>query len=322
MQWVRELSGLSLVVPYYHIVSDAEVPHVSHLYRFRTVAEFTADIEFLLRHFKPVTLTDIVDALNGTQALSRPCFHLTFDDGFAEMHNVVAPILERMGVPATFFLTTAFLDGGGLAHHNLISLLLHRLESRDSRPSAAGVRRLESLLPPAAGEHTPLSQRLLSIPYAQSSLVRSLADTIGVDIDGYVRQTRPYLASEQVSRLLAHGFSIGAHSHDHPLYADLTLSEQLAQTRSSMQLLDKRFGVRPKAFAFPHTDRGVDEAFFTAAFSEPVMDVSFGTAGLVSHFHPRNLERVSMEKTQAPAVRILARQFARAVYVKLSAAVR
>jgi peptidoglycan/xylan/chitin deacetylase (PgdA/CDA1 family) len=314
--WARALSGVSLVVPYYHMVSDIAVPHVSHLYRFRTVAEFSADVEFLLRRFRPVTLREIVDTLNGTRTLGRPSFHLTFDDGFREMHDIVAPILERAGVPATFFLNTAFLDGGGLAHHNSLSVLLDRLQSR-RRPGAASLRRLESLLPPAGKDRTTLRARILSIPYAQKSLVRSLAQALDADLDRYVRETRPYLSSEQIAKLLDKGFGIGAHSHDHPLYADLPLPEQLAQTRTSMRLLEMRFHPSPKAFAFPHGDGGVGDGFFEAVFNERLLDISFGTAGLVSHFHPRNIERVSMEKTPAPAARILARQFARAAYFRL-----
>jgi peptidoglycan/xylan/chitin deacetylase (PgdA/CDA1 family) len=305
------------VVPYYHMVSDDSVPHVSHLYRFRTISEFRSDLEFFLRRFEPVTLSDIVDALNGRRALGRSCFHLTFDDGFREMHDIVAPILQQAGVPATFFLNTAFLDGGGLAHHNALSILLDRLRSRQTCLGGATLRRVESLLPAARSGCTTLQARILSIRYGQNTLVRSLAKTMDVDLDQYVRETQPYLSSGQIATLLDRGFSIGAHSHDHPLYADLSLPQQLAQTRMSMQLLDTRFSVRPKAFAFPHTDSGVGEAFFTAAFSEPLLDVSFGTAGLVSHFYRRNIERVSMEKTSAPAAQILARQFARATYFRL-----
>ncbi len=317
IEWVRSLSAVSLVVPYYHMVSDTRVPHVSHLYRFRTIAEFTSDLEFLLRRFKPVTLSDIVDALNGTRALGRSCFHLTFDDGFREMHEIVMPILQRTGVPATFFLNTAFLDGGGLAHHNALSVLLDRFQSRQARLDRASLRRMESLLPAARSDCATLRARVLSIRYAQKSLVRSLAEILDLDLDQYVRETRPYLSSKQVGTLLDEGFSIGAHSHDHPLYADLPLFQQLAQTRMSMELLGKRFGMRPKAFAFPHNDSGVEAAFFNAVFSEPLLDVAFGTGGLVSHFHPRNIERVSMEKTSAPAAQILARQFARATYFRL-----
>jgi peptidoglycan/xylan/chitin deacetylase (PgdA/CDA1 family) len=317
MEWARPLSGVSLVVPYYHMVSDRTVPHVSHLYRFKTIAEFNADLGFLLRHFEPITLSDIVHALNGTQFLRRPCFHLTFDDGFSEIYNIVAPILERAGVPATFFLNTAFLDGGGLAHHNALSVLIDRLQSSHARLSAATLRHLESLLPAPTSDCRTLKARLLSVGYAQKSLVHSLAGVLEIDLDQYVRDTQPYLSSDQITRLLDRGFSVGAHSHDHPLYADLSLAEQIAQTIISMELLETRFGVGPKAFAFPHTDRGVRNAFFAAVYAKPLLDVSFGTAGLVSHFHPRNIERVSMEKTSLPAARILARQFARATYFRV-----
>ena len=176
---------------------------------------------------------------------------------------------------------------------------------------------MESLLPAASSDCATLRARFLSIRYEQKSLVHSLAEALDVDLDQYVSESQPYLSSEQIVTLLDMGFSIGAHSHDHPLYADLSLAQQLAQTRMSMELLDARFGVSPKAFAFPHTDSGVEESFFTEVFSEPLLDISFGTAGLVSHFHPRNIERVSMEKTSAPAADILARQFARATYFRV-----
>jgi len=316
MGWVRPLSGVSLVVPYYHMVSDAHVPHVSNLYRFRSVAEFSADVEFFARHFEAVSLTDIVDALNGKRTLRSSCVHLTFDDGFREMHDVVAPILHKAGVPATFFLTTAFLDGGGLAHHNVISLMLEKLGTEGS---VSGKMRdqLESMLPPAEHGEMTLEQRMLAIKYVQKPLVRALADALQLDVDGYVRANRPHLTSEQVKSMLDSGFSIGAHSHDHPLYADLTLSEQLEQTCSSMETLVTRFGVEPRSFAFPHTDTGVRGEFFNTVFADRLLDVSFGTGGFESHFHPRNIERVSMEKTSAPASQILSRQFARATYFRL-----
>jgi peptidoglycan/xylan/chitin deacetylase (PgdA/CDA1 family) len=120
-----------------------------------------------------------------------------------------------------------------------------------------------------------------------------------------------------VAALVGQGFTIGAHSHDHPLYSAIQLAEQLEQTRRSVELLDSRFGLSPKAFAFPHADNGVGAAFFQAVFSRRLLDVTFGTAGLVSHFHPRNIERLSMEKTAAPASHILARHFTRAAYYKL-----
>jgi peptidoglycan/xylan/chitin deacetylase (PgdA/CDA1 family) len=316
-KWMHALSGSLLVVPYYHMVSDAFVPHVSHLYRFRTVAEFTADLKFFLRHFEPITLSDIVGALNGTRPLSRPCFHLTFDDGFREIYDVVGPVLQRAGVPATFFLNTAFLDGGGLAHHNVISILLDALSSSKGHSGKKLLERVESVLPPEGDRTTTLRERILATSYARRSILVSLAQALEVDLDEYVKINRPYLTSEQVETLLRAGFNIGAHSHDHPLYKDLSLADQLSQTRTSIQLLEARFGLSPKAFAFPHTDTGVKDAFFNTVFSESLLDVSFGTGGLLPHSHPRNIERVGMEKTSATARQILVRQFVRAAQFRL-----
>jgi peptidoglycan/xylan/chitin deacetylase (PgdA/CDA1 family) len=297
-------------------VSDVHVPHVSNLYRFRSTAEFTADVEWFARHFTPVTLNEIVDALNGKRTLPRSCFHLTFDDGFTEMYDVVAPILQRLGVPATFFLNTAFLDGGGLAHFNALSVLLDQNQLRHPGSSVT-TKRLESMLPPPKSGSTTLRERVLSIGYAQKSIVRSLAEVLEFDLDQYVRDTQPHLTSKQVAGLVEMGFTIGAHSHDHSIYSDLSLQEQLSQTRTSMEWLEARFRVSPKAFAFPHNDNGVSDEFFAAVFSEGLLDVSFGTSGLVTHFHPRNIQRVSMEKTSTPASQILAKQFTRAMYFRL-----
>ena len=51
-----------------------------------------------------------MEAVEGSGKLDRRCLHLTFDDGFRELHDVVAPILLRKGIPATFFVNSAFID--------------------------------------------------------------------------------------------------------------------------------------------------------------------------------------------------------------------
>ena len=43
----------------------------------------------------------------------RPGILLTFDDGFANNHDVVVPLLEKFGAPAIFFVTTQHLGTNG-----------------------------------------------------------------------------------------------------------------------------------------------------------------------------------------------------------------
>jgi peptidoglycan/xylan/chitin deacetylase (PgdA/CDA1 family) len=305
------VSGTSLIVPYYHMVSDEDVPHVRHLYRFRSIKEFEADLEFLLRHFVPVGLNDVVALVDGRLTFPRPSFHLTFDDGFREVHDVVAPILRRRGVPATFFLATAFLDQRDIAHHNAISLVLDRLSRRSLRSHRDEIERI---IPQSPAGPVDMMSRLSSISYRDRAVVDKIAAIVDLDLKQYLADSRPYLGSEEVRSLIRQGFTIGAHSHDHPLYRDLALADQIDQTKSSIDFLTAAFAIVERAFAFPHTDCGVGAEFFRTIFSTQIVSLSFGTAGLVPHFHRRNIERISMENTSAPAARILARQYARSLY--------
>jgi peptidoglycan/xylan/chitin deacetylase (PgdA/CDA1 family) len=227
------------------------------------------------------------------------------------MHDIVAPVLLRRGVPATFFVATAFLDQSGIAYHNAISLILDRLTQ--PLPESTNLE-LDRALPSAFGPHGDPASRLLSIRYHDRSVVNKLAAVVGLDLDRYLDEVRPYLSSDAVRSLIQQGFTIGAHSHDHPPYAELSLEDQIVQTSSSMDLLVRRFGVQTRAFAFPYTGEGVGSQFYEVMFGNRILDVCFGTGGLVKHFHPRSIERVSMEKTSATAAQIVGRQYARAIY--------
>jgi peptidoglycan/xylan/chitin deacetylase (PgdA/CDA1 family) len=227
------------------------------------------------------------------------------------MREIVAPILLEKGVPATFFVTTGFIDNKNLAHHNKLSLLLEHIFHNGG---AALSKEVTLWLSRQGITGSGLKPCLLSIDYHRGHLVEELATVCGYDFEEYLATRQPYLTSEQIKWLLQHGFAIGSHSIDHPLYATLSVAEQLYQTRESLRFLEERFQIRYRAFAFPHSDAGVKLSFFRVLFDEGSLDVSFGTGGMLSHFFSRNLQRFTMEKTLLPAESILAKQYARFLY--------
>ena len=60
--------------------------------------------------WKPLPLRQILDAHRSGQPLPRKTFVVTFDDGYENNLTQALPILELLGVPATIFLATAYLD--------------------------------------------------------------------------------------------------------------------------------------------------------------------------------------------------------------------
>jgi peptidoglycan/xylan/chitin deacetylase (PgdA/CDA1 family) len=303
-------AGKPIVIPYYHVISDQPVVHVKHLYRFRTVAEFERDLDYFQRCYAPVSLQDLIRRVNEGAPLPERAIHVTFDDGFSEMHDVAMPILIKKGIPATFFIATGFVDNVDMAHHNRISVLLEWLETKGSD---AVRKQVETFLGQQGVKGANVEAQLRSLIYPQRELVNEAAKIAGCDFAAYLAEKKPFLSSAQLKAMVRAGFSLGAHSVDHPKYMEVPLAEQLRQTQESVRFISEGFQTPCTSFAFPLSDQAVKREFFDAMFDDGGLKISFGTEGMRRHFYPRHLQRFTMEKTHHPAERILGLQYARAV---------
>jgi len=301
------LSPIRPLLPYYHLVSDERLAHVCHLHPCKTERQFVDDLDFLCRHYRPVALRDLVDHARRGKRLAKGSFLLTFDDGYRQIHSVVAPILVRKGVPAIFFLASGFIGNERLGFRNTASLIVEHL-LRNPDISARHESRILRLLPAGPGE---LAARLLAVPYEDAALLDEVAGSVGLDIAEYLRTERPYLTRPEVGQLIEMGFHVGAHSVDHPLFQRLPLSEQLRQARESLRAIREAFAPAHALFAFPHSDLGISEEFFRAIDSE--IDLSFGTSGIMRDPIATNLQRINFERSLRPASSILARQHVRKI---------
>jgi len=127
-----KLTRTNLIIPYYHLVSNEDVLHVKHLYSYKNVNQFINDLDFIIKNYVPVTLNDVLDFIKNGRSFPRRSFLLTFDDGFREMYDVVAPILIRKGIPATFFINSGFIDNKELFYQHKASILKEHFQKTGS----------------------------------------------------------------------------------------------------------------------------------------------------------------------------------------------
>jgi len=299
-------SPLSILAPCYHLVADYPVRHVQHLYPFRTPAEFERELDWLLARYRPISLDQLIASkTEGAPAPRKPVF-LSFDDGFREMAEVVGPLCRRKGVPATFFLTTDFLDNRKLGFRHKASLLLAALSQLPSAKALAIVQQA------ARARHLECREDfrafILGLHYAQSPVLDDAAELAGLSYADYLKTERPYLAASQVQDLIRAGFSIGAHSLDHPRYSDLPLERQMAQTGESIEFLEKNFQMTRRAFAFPFVSDGVETAFYQQVFDARICEIIFCLGGMPSDGVWPLVERFGVERATNERLWTMVRQ--------------
>ena len=80
-----------------------------------TTRLFQRHLEFFRRHFRVVPLRDIVQKLERGQRLNRE-LAITFDDGYRDNFETAAPVLEKLSLPATFFVVTQWIGTDVVPH--------------------------------------------------------------------------------------------------------------------------------------------------------------------------------------------------------------
>ncbi len=285
------LTGQRLIIPVYHLVSNQSLPHIKHVYHYRNVTDFTTDLEFFLKHYQPISLHHLMSHIIESKPLPKQSFLLTFDDGLREFADVIAPLLKSEGVPAVCFVNNNFIDNRDLFYRYKVSLVIEQLENNKD----VDLHQTIDQLIPGKGKAT-LKDRLLGLEYDQTELINHLGKILGISFSEYLSKKRPYLTGPEIKHLMEQGFEFGAHSLDHPMYNLISIEEQLSQTITSIELLQKDFQVPYATFAFPFTDYGVSKNFFDR-LQEVTSDlcITFGSAGLKYDSISTNLHRIPME---------------------------
>jgi peptidoglycan/xylan/chitin deacetylase (PgdA/CDA1 family) len=81
------------------------------------------------RWFNVLSLSTAAQQLREKRLPARPLV-ITFDDGYADNHDIALPILQRHGLTASFFVATGFLNGGRMWNDTLVEAI--RLTRADS----------------------------------------------------------------------------------------------------------------------------------------------------------------------------------------------
>jgi peptidoglycan/xylan/chitin deacetylase (PgdA/CDA1 family) len=232
---------------------------------------FEQQMRWMQRWFNVLPLFEAIGQLRQGSSPPRAAA-ITFDDGYADNAEVALPILSRLGLPATFFVSSGFLDGSCMWNDVVIEALRGcpkprlNLEAIGAGHLELGAtpaerrRAIESLL--AAIKHRPFEER--------ASCVQEILGAAGASI-----ATGLMMKPEQVRQLALAGMEIGGHTVSHPILTRLAPAEAEREIAQGKKALESIIDRELRLFAYPN---GVPAQDFAAEHAAMVQRAGFQAA--------------------------------------------
>lgn len=234
------------------------------------VGEFERTMRWVRSTFDVISLAEGVAGLRSGR-LPRRALAITFDDGYADNATLAAPVLRRLGLHATFFIATGYLDGGRMFNDTVLAAVraapgpvldLGAL-GLDAYPVATDRERRQAVARIlAAIKYRPVAERM--------ALAERIAECAGAALPADLMMT-----SAQAAGLARQGFALGGHTVTHPILATLDDDSARRELTVGRRQVEELAGRPVDLFAYPNGAPGRD---YTAATVRLVRECGYAGA--------------------------------------------
>ena len=214
---------------------------------------FEAQMRFLSRNRRVVSINALVAMIRTERYICPGTVVLTFDDGYRDNLEIVAPILEEYHFPATLYLATGYVNR---AESQWVDRLFTMFRSRTRHSIQVGLpdRGTFDLREPSACRkaYSLIHDQLLARTHSGRE---ELLGFVKEHLKPEYSAPRLTLTWEEIRILRRHYplFDIGVHTSDH---IDLTACcGEVAQLelRRSLEDVERELGRRADHFSFPYS---------------------------------------------------------------------
>lgn len=229
-------------------------------------ATFETHLRFLTRHYRIITVSELVAALMAGGPLPRKSVFITFDDGYAGNYEVAFPLLKKYGARASFYVATSFVETGRRYPLDVID---------------AALKYAPPLVPPqdVGGKPMEARARFKSLPEPeQDAFLDTFAREQGfagaADVPELGEHAR-FMTWAQLREMQAAGMEFGSHTHRHFILARVSAEAAQTELQESKQLLEANLQQPCAQFCYPNGHFPEDG---TAATNELVRAAGYGCA--------------------------------------------
>ncbi|MFA6317887.1 MAG: polysaccharide deacetylase family protein [Elusimicrobiota bacterium] len=272
---MRRLQGARVPVLMYHGVCSKRINGVLNCEKKHVAAaDLERHLRFLKAHYQVVPLSRYGAILRGGGAVPDRAAVVTFDDGYENNFTYGFPLIKKLGIPATVFVTADFVEKDE-------PLWVDRLAAAFSATTLA------SWADPASGTLYPLTSEAEKIaaylkikgdfkrlrPREHAAAVESLLKALGAGPD-LPRLYAP-LKPSHIREMAASGLvEIGSHCCRHMALVNLDSDDIRREVSSSRERIAALSGRPVECFSYPNGDTNpmasaaVEAAGYSCAVAE------------------------------------------------------
>ncbi len=214
-------------------------------------AQFKRQMTWINGVFNVIPLSQAVEQIKENRLEPRT-LAITFDDGYLDNLTVAVPILKAFNYPATFFCTSAWLNGGLMWNDQVI-------ESVRCWPDTELVLEELGLEPlPVATESDKNSAIEILLPklkYLNHEQRNAVAEKM---IKKTANPPRLMMNASEIKSLHQAGMDIGGHTHSHPILARISATQAQTEIQKNKAILEEITGAAVELFAYPNGQPNID----------------------------------------------------------------
>jgi peptidoglycan/xylan/chitin deacetylase (PgdA/CDA1 family) len=256
MNYIQYLTNSGLAIFLFHGVVEKSHYAVRNYNRKHLEKDyFYKELKELQKNGMPMTMDDVIKHHESSISFPPYAFTVTFDDGFENNYSIAAPILSDLQIPATFYLTTSFIENNTMSWIDRIEFCLEH--------TPRGELRFRWDHPKAHAFHDRITKRKL-LDYLRTNVKQS----ISIDLEELVQDVFSQCKMTPISksgdpldlkmnwkqvRELKNGglFTIGGHSHHHVNLAYLSAENAEHEIATSIGLLRKNTDIEAEHYSYP-----------------------------------------------------------------------
>ena len=234
----------------FHNISARQSPFTDGIHVSISPCKLESTLRYLTAHYTPVRLEDVINTCNGMRLPPRPLL-LTFDDAYASVAEIAAPLCWKYHLPAVFFVNAAFIDNHKLAPDNLICYVANIIGMRALNVAARSVS--GNGMPELHSISEVFKKYLPTISLTDREIfLDSLVRISGVDGRDVAENAKLYITKKQLSCLGAYGFEIGNHTYTHTYCRSYTAQQIVSEVDRNKRVLEDYSGAKIRSFSLPY----------------------------------------------------------------------